>query len=80
MNAKKLSMLRKLEGYSQQSLADAVGVTRQQISAIETGQSLPSVSTAKAIANVLGIKWEIFFNSDDSTEVMNNKDNDSNSV
>ena len=61
MSKTKLAIMRKLQGYTQQDLADKVGVTRQQISAIESGKSFPRVSTAKAIANVLGIKWETLF-------------------
>lgn len=68
MNANNLARIRKLEGYTQQSLADAVGITRQQISAIEAGKSLPSVPTAKAIARVLGIKWEKLFEPGDSVK------------
>lgn len=66
MTTNALVEIRRSKGYTQQGLADKVGVTRQQISAIETGQSLPSVPTAKAIAAVLGIGWEVFFSSDNS--------------
>lgn len=66
MNAINIAILRKLQGYTQQDLADKIGVTRQQISAIEKGKSLPSVSVAKSIATILGIKWELFFDSDAS--------------
>lgn len=65
MGKSKLARLRKLQGYTQQALADKVGVTRQQISAIESGKSFPRVATAKAIASVLGIKWEMLFESEE---------------
>lgn len=66
MGTNSLAEMRKNKGYTQQTLADEVGVTRQQISAIETGQSLPSVPTAKAIADALGIGLEELFSSVDS--------------
>ncbi len=66
MSGKIIAKIRKDKGFTQQTLADIVGITRQQISAIETGQSLPSVSTAKAIADILGIRWDIFFEPDAS--------------
>lgn len=63
MDTKALADIRKNKGYTQQALADKVGITRQQISAIETGQSFPSVPTAKAIADVLGIGIDDMFTS-----------------
>ncbi len=68
MSKAKLARIRKLQGYTQQDLANKVGVTRQQISAIESGKSFPRVSTAKAIANVLGIKWETLFDTDGASK------------
>lgn len=70
MNTNSLADIRKDKGYTQQTLADKVGVTRQQISAIETGQSLPSVPTAKAIAEVLGIDLEKLFSSVNSNSII----------
>ncbi|MCM1059414.1 MAG: helix-turn-helix transcriptional regulator [Eubacterium sp.] len=64
MSKNKIATIRKIQGYTQQAIADRVGVTRQQISAIEKGKTLPSVSVAKAIAHILGIKWETFFDSE----------------
>jgi len=61
MNTKDLITIRKSKGFTQQELADKVGITRQQISAIETGQSRPSVNTAMRIAAELGIQWDCFF-------------------
>lgn len=63
MNTNYLATIRKCKGFTQQELADKIGITRQQISAIETGQSRPSVDTAKLIATELGIRWDYFFTS-----------------
>lgn len=52
---------RTARGMSQQDLADKVGVIRQTISHIETGRITPSIPTAQAIAQVLGLNWVDFF-------------------
>lgn len=66
MNTNDLVIIRKSKGFTQQELADKIGITRQQISAIETGQSRPSVDTAKLLAAELGIGWDTFFTSSDT--------------
>ena len=49
------------KGLTQQQLADILGITRQTISHIECGRIKPSIDNAKAIADVLGFKWENFY-------------------
>lgn len=56
-----VAAIRIAKGMTQQELADKVGVIRQTISHIETGRITPSVPTAQAIAQVLGIDWTSFF-------------------
>jgi putative transcriptional regulator len=46
--------VRLLRGLTQQSLAQAVGVTRQTIIAVEKGTTRPSVELALKLAHVLG--------------------------
>ena len=58
MNLKEERQKKKL---TQQQLADMLGITRQTISHIECGRIKPSINNAKAIANVLGFEWAIFF-------------------
>lgn len=53
---------------SQAQLADAVGVVRQTIGNIECGLALPSVKTAKAIAEVLEFDWTEFFADENAIE------------
>ena len=43
--AKKLKELRKAYGYTQDTLADAIGTTRQTYSHYETGKRTPSSET-----------------------------------
>jgi putative transcriptional regulator len=49
------------EGMTQQSLADAVGVTRQTIVAMETGTYTPSLALAIRIARVFACSVEDVF-------------------
>lgn len=49
------------EGMTQQSLADAVGVTRQTIVAMETGTYTPSLALAIRIARVFKSNVEDVF-------------------
>ncbi len=53
--------LRKSKNCTQQDIADAVGVTRQMIGAIENGEATPSVVTAQAIGKKLNFPWTRFF-------------------
>lgn len=59
----KLKSARAAKDMSQKDIADAVGVTRQTINAIENGDYNPSVKLCIAICKVLGktlndIFWE----------------------
>lgn len=53
--------LRKEKGLSQQALADLVGVSRNTISSIETGQYQPTAKLALLIAIALDKKFEEIF-------------------
>lgn len=57
-----LKKARTEKGMTQEQLAEAVGVVRQTISNIECGLTLPSITNAQAIAQVLGLNWTDFFN------------------
>lgn len=48
-------------GLSQQALADAIGVTRQTVIAIELGKYSPSLESAFRIARVFGLGIEEVF-------------------
>ena len=48
---------RKNKGLTQQQLADKVYVTRQIISAYETGRTRPSIESAKLLGEVLDFEW-----------------------
>ena len=52
---------RKEKGYSQQQLADEVGVSRNTISSIETGQFNPTAKLALILCIALEKKFEDLF-------------------
>ena len=53
--------MRAARGLSQRALADAAGITRQAVSAIERGRVQPSVGIALALARALGTSVEELF-------------------
>ena len=59
-----LISLRKLNGLSQEELADRIGVSRQTLSKYETGESLPDVEKCKRIADVFGVSLDDLVNYD----------------
>lgn len=56
-----LKKIRESAGMTQEQLSEKVGVIRQTISNIECGLALPSIPTAKAIAEILEFDWIEFF-------------------
>ena len=57
----RLRVLRAECEWSQQQLADALGVSRQSVNAIETGKYDPSLPLAFRIADVFGLPIEDIF-------------------
>jgi putative transcriptional regulator len=57
----RLRVLRAERAWSQQQLADALGVSRQSVNAIETGKYDPSLPLAFRIADVFGLPIEEIF-------------------
>lgn len=56
-----LKAIRTRKGYSQQQLADLVGVSRNTISSIETGQFNPTAKLALVLCIALDQKFEDLF-------------------
>ncbi len=50
-----LVMLRKLNGYSQEQIAEKVGVSRQAYAKWESGDTIPDIERAACIAQVYGV-------------------------
>lgn len=57
----RLKVLRAERDWNQQDLADALGVSRQSVNAIETGKYDPSLPLAFRISDVFGLKIEQIF-------------------
>ena len=57
----RLRTLRKAKGLSQVQLSKAVGVSQNAISLIERGRGYPTIETADAIAQALGVPIEDLF-------------------
>ena len=57
----KLKEIRKEKGMSQQELADMVGVSRNTISSLETGQYEPTAKLALILSIALDMKFEDIF-------------------
>jgi putative molybdopterin biosynthesis protein len=56
-----LRLARQTRGFSQQQLAGMAGVSRQAVSAVESGQSDPSLRVALALAQALGMTVDELF-------------------
>jgi putative molybdopterin biosynthesis protein len=54
-NGLRLRVARQARGFSQQQLATMAGVSRQAVSAVESGLSDPSLRVALALAQALGL-------------------------
>lgn len=65
----RLRMLRAECAWTQTDLADALGVSRQSVHAIETGKYDPSLPLAFRIARLFGCKIEDVFDDADSADV-----------
>lgn len=52
--AENLSILRRRAGYTQETLAEALGVSRQAVGKWESGQGLPEAATLLTLADLLG--------------------------
>ena len=53
--AENLTGLRKLNNYSQEDLAERIGVSRQTLSKYETGESLPDIEKCRLLADVFSV-------------------------
>lgn len=58
--AKKIKILRKARGYTQQQLADLLGVQRATISNYEIGRRSPHIKELARLAEILGVNLEYF--------------------
>lgn len=62
----KLQLLRKQNGYSQEQLADQIGIARQTVSKWENGQAVPELSGLIALSELYGVTIDRLVKEDDS--------------
>ena len=60
-----LIAIREKQKMSQKYVSEQAGIAQASYCNIEKGKKAPAVSTAKAIANVLGFDWTQFYNEGD---------------
>ncbi len=60
--------LRKYHDYSQEELAEMIGVSRQTLSKYETGESLPDIEKCKLLADVFSVTIDDLINHEKSDE------------
>ena len=53
-----------MHGFSQDELAEKIGVSRQTLSKYETGESLPDIERCKLLAEVLDVSLDELVNYD----------------
>lgn len=66
--AENLVELRKYHDFSQEELADMIGVSRQTLSKYETGESLPDIEKCKRLADVFEVTIDDLISYDKKNE------------
>lgn len=66
--AENLIELRKYHDFSQEELADMIGVSRQTLSKYETGESLPDIEKCKLLADVFSVTIDDLISYDKSVD------------
>lgn len=64
MFSEKLLKLRKAKGYSQEALAEKLGVSRQTVAKWEAGDSVPDLGLSASIARVFGVTLDSLADND----------------
>lgn len=65
----KLQLLRKQNGYSQEQLADKLGIARQTLSKWENGQAVPELGNLILLSNLYGITIDRIVKEDDECNI-----------
>lgn len=66
--ADNLIELRKMNGFSQEELANMIGVSRQTLSKYETGESLPDIEKCRLIADAFSVTVDDLISYDKNDE------------
>ncbi|WP_066889163.1 helix-turn-helix domain-containing protein [Clostridium nigeriense] len=75
--SEKLQLLRKKNGFSQEELADRLGISRQAISKWESGQSIPDLNKLITLSELYNVTVDSLVKDSDEYEILQstNKDN-----
>ena len=67
----KIKLIRKQKGFTQEKLAELIGIEPQSMSYMETGRFAPSPDTLQKLSEVLGVEpYEFYyFNEPDKTKM-----------
>ena len=65
----KIYNLRKNAGYSQETLAEKTGVSRQSVSKWETGESVPEIDKIVALSKIFSVTTDYLLNDDYEEEI-----------
>lgn len=66
----KLQLLRKKNGYSQEQLADKVGIARQTVSKWENGQAIPELNGLILLSELYGVTIDRIVKDDDACNIL----------
>ena len=66
----KLQMLRKRNGYSQEQLADKIGIARQTVSKWENGQAIPELNGLILLSELYGVTIDRIVKDDDECNIL----------
>ena len=67
--ADKLQLLRKQNGYSQEQLADKLGIARQTVSKWENGQAVPELNGLISLSELYGVTIDRIVKEDDECNI-----------
>jgi putative transcriptional regulator len=71
----RIKVLRAERDWSQQTLAQEIGVSRQAINAVERGKHVPSLQLAFDIADIFNLRIDDVFFPEKKSDVDNNEEN-----
>jgi len=54
-----LRRIRREKGMTQRQLAEAAGICKQQVSALECGTGQPSLWVIRRLGEALGVRWDL---------------------
>jgi transcriptional regulator with XRE-family HTH domain len=57
----RLARWREAKGWTQQELADRIGVSRTAVTQWESGRTTPTANNLAAVASILGVSMERFY-------------------